>query len=96
MKRTVYPAGTLPTSLSPITPDGQLVYSRIKKFGDPHDRTKEYIEELTPNRQEAFKVLQFLDAMNGIGYTPELKRIEKELRAALLDLVGGESIRREV
>lgn len=87
MKRTVYKRGTMTElSCSPITKAGEVVFSRINIISDPNDPREEYIEELTPDSEEAFKVLRFLDEMNGIGWTPRLRKLERELRDALMDL----------
>jgi hypothetical protein len=89
-KRTVYKADELPLETSPITKKGEIVYSSIREIRDPSDITTSYIETITPDAEDAKKVLRFLDEQNGIGWTDELKRIEKELRTALLDLMSAE------
>jgi len=73
---------------SPITPNGQLVYSSMRVEAR-HDGTGEHrVITYTPDKTDAIEVLSFLDEINGISWTPELKKIEKELRAALHDLMG--------
>lgn len=85
-KRSVHRYDEMPLEVSPVTKKGQIVYSSIREISDLNDPTVIYIETITPDGQDAKKVLRFLDEMNGIGWTPELQRIEKELRAALMDL----------
>lgn len=75
------------SDLSPFTKSGQPVFSSMKMMTDPQDRTKEYRVEVTPDAEDAIRVLRFLDEQNGIGWTPELKRIERELRKSLHDLM---------
>jgi len=87
MKRHVRKANSLEgVEMSPITPKEELVYSSIHTITDPDEPTVPYIETLTPDAEDAMKVLRFLDEINGIGWTPSLRRIEKELREALHDL----------
>ncbi len=89
-KRTIHRFDELPLEVSPITKTGQIVYSSIREIRDPHDITTPYIETITPDADDAKKVLNFLNELNGIGWTPELQRIEKELRLALLDLMSSD------
>lgn len=88
MRITRRRAHELPINLSPITPKGSIIYSRIQAESDPEDPTKQYIVEYTPDGADAIKVLKFLDEMNGIGWTGELRTIEQELREALHDLMA--------
>lgn len=89
MRSKVYRADKQPLDLSPFTSNGQPVYSTIRTFSK-QDEPIHYIETLTPDASDAIKVLQFLDEMNGIGWTPELRRLERELRDALNDLMTVE------
>lgn len=73
--------------LSPVTKGGEIVYATIKEETDPLNPTDRWIVEYTPDGEDAIKVLRFLDEMNGIGWTLRLKKAEKELRLALLDLM---------
>jgi len=74
--------------LSPITPKGQVVYSSIKVEALHDDGAGTHrIVTYTPERSDAIRVLSFLNNINGISWTPELKQIERELRSALHDLM---------
>jgi hypothetical protein len=86
MRRNVRRSSEL-GALSPLTKNGQPVFSSmriIQDLGNPHEQL---IEEYTPDSSDAIKVLEFLDKINGLHWTPDLIRIERELRAALLDLI---------
>jgi len=87
MKVTRHKANELNLELSPVTRGGDIVYSRIEKSKD-FITGEAYITTYTPGRDEAVKVLSFLDEINGIGWSSELTRIEKELRSALFELMG--------
>lgn len=86
MRRTIHRVDEMPLEASPITKKGEVVLSTIHEISDLDDPTIKYIETYTPGKEESIKVLRFLNEMNGIGWTPQLIRIEKELRAALMDL----------
>lgn len=90
MKRTVRKQWDI-GSLSPITKGGEVVNSRIKMITDPNKPTEQWVEEYTPEPADAIKVLEFLNEMNGIGWTSRLRKAEEELRLALHDLmtIGG-------
>lgn len=91
MKRTVHKADEMPLDVSPVTKNGEIVFSKIHEISDIDNPTIKYIETCTPDSEDAFKVLRFLDEMNGISWTSELKRIERELRSALLDLATADN-----
>lgn len=86
MKIERHRADRQPLNPSPITPSGQIVISRIREESDPYDPKMRYIVTYTPDGEDVIKVLNFLNEMNGIGWTADLRRIEAELRAALVDL----------
>lgn len=89
MKRVARRADALSDiTLSPVTKSGEIVYSSITQESDPFNPTDLWIVEYTPDAEDAIKVLKFLNEMNGIGWTPRLKKAEKELRLALLDLMS--------
>lgn len=79
-------------TLSPVTKGGQIVYSTIHEESDPFNPADRWIVEITPDAEDAIKVLKFLDEQNGIGWTPNLKKLEKELRKELHDLMSTQTL----
>jgi hypothetical protein len=90
MKRKVYKANEI-GELSPHTKSGEIVFSRLHVEPNPEEPMNPYHIEFVPEASDALKVLHFLDEMNGIGWTPTLKKLERDLRTALLDMMTSDT-----
>jgi hypothetical protein len=88
MKQTIKKSGEI-GHLSGFTKSGKLIYSRLELRENPDDPRNPFQVLTTAERSDAIKVLKFLDEMNGIGWTAELRKIELALRAELHDFMGG-------